>query len=387
MSKPFFSIVIPTKNRPELLRDAITSVILQDFEDYELIVSDNFNDERTKKVVDDFAADPRLKYFRTHQELNMPDHWEFATLKAKGKYILVLSDRSLLRPAALQEIHQMIQNSSPGISVYTWKHFLFDNETGFLRAVSRANNTVEILPAVKLLEEYSNTQGRDYRFPVVLNNCYREDLAAEIRRKHGRLFGPICPDGLASFLMLFYAEKVTCLNKPLFVIQGAEDSAGLLTNLYGSDLYLRTLRLDNWYRYVPIKAPFNHNLAFSDYLTARIMVSGERDFADVNWVTYFLRCYEEFIYFSKTGFIRKSKSIFLREWEKALHSFDKDTQALVRKKARWARIHFTIKAFLATSPFLPLLRKIQNKFLGYENKYYTTALEAAGFSDTELRLQ
>ena len=51
MAKPFFSIVIPTKNRPELLRDAIRSVLLQNFDDYELIVSDNFNDERTKKLL------------------------------------------------------------------------------------------------------------------------------------------------------------------------------------------------------------------------------------------------------------------------------------------------------------------------------------------------
>lgn len=397
MRKPFFSVVIPTKNRPELLRDAITSVVLQDFEDYEFIVSDNFNDERTKKVVDEFVSDPRLRYFRTEKELNIPDHWEFATLKAKGKYILLLSDRALLRPAALQEIYLMIQNSSQDIPLYTYQHLIFDNKmfysnTNFLRPTSRASNKVEVFLTRQLLDEYENT-GMDYRFPIILNTCYREDLAAEIRRRHGRLFGPICPDGLACFLLLSYTKKLVSLSKPLFIIQGAENSTGVIISLYDLNFYFRTLQLDNnWYHYLPVKVPFKHNGIFLDYLTAKEMVSGKLNLADVNWVAYFLRCYEELIYFSnfsKTGYMRKHKKEFFKEWKRALNSFDKETQTLVKRKARWARILFTIKAFLAKSPFMPFLRKIQNRMeYGYSNnKTYSSALEAAGFSDTDLWLQ
>ena len=45
---PFFSIVIPTKNRPVFLRESIQSILYQDFDDYEIIVSDNFNETETK---------------------------------------------------------------------------------------------------------------------------------------------------------------------------------------------------------------------------------------------------------------------------------------------------------------------------------------------------
>lgn len=390
MKQPFFSIVIPTKNRPELLRDAITSVILQDFEDYEFIVSDNFNDEKTKKVVDEFVSDPRLRYFRTEKELNIPDHWEFASLKANGEFVLILTDRSLLRRGALKKINQLIQNSPPEASLYSWQHLIFDKNNGFLRAVSKATNTVEIFLAQKLLEESANFQEYDYRFPVNVNSCYSKDLAREIRKKHGRLFNPICPDAFSGFLLLSYAEKIACLNEPLFVMQTAENSTGMLRDIYGPSLYLRTLNLslDNWCRYVPIKAPFAHNFVFDDYLTVRAMVKGKADFSGVNWVRYFVKCYEELIYFGKVGFIHQSRDYYLEEWKKALDLFGEDVKAQVKKKIWRARIYFTFKAFLRRVPFLPFLRKIQNKIeFHYSNKNYSNVLEAAGFSDTDLRLQ
>ena len=386
MMQPFFSIVIPTKNRPNLLRDAILSVLWQDFQDYELIVSDNFNDERTKKVVDQFATDPHLKYFRTYQELNMPDHWEFATLKAKGKYVLFLTDRHLLCRGALGKIHQVIQNSSQEISVYTWPGLIFEkfeNETGLLRAYLKADNRLGVFSARQLIKEYGNTQRVDYRFPLMLNTtCYREDLAAEIRRRHGRLFWPVGPDITAGFLLLSYIEKLTCLSEPMSVLQEIKDSMGLSIAKYGFDFYLNTLRLDldNWCRYVPIKASFIHNLIFNDYLTVRAMVSGEQDFADVNWATYFLRCYEDLIYYGIVGFVKNRKEEFVKKWEDALGEFGSDVQSQVKRRMRRAKIWFSIKAYLAKSPFLPFLRRIQNRiFFRQPNKTYRTALEAAGF--------
>ena len=39
--KPFFSVVIPTRNRASLLRYALQTALDQDFDDYEIVVSDN----------------------------------------------------------------------------------------------------------------------------------------------------------------------------------------------------------------------------------------------------------------------------------------------------------------------------------------------------------
>ena len=46
VGSPFFTVAIPTKNRPARLRDAIRSVLEQSFQDFELIVSDNSDDDQ-----------------------------------------------------------------------------------------------------------------------------------------------------------------------------------------------------------------------------------------------------------------------------------------------------------------------------------------------------
>jgi glycosyltransferase involved in cell wall biosynthesis len=90
-----FSIVIPTRNRPELAAIAIKSVLRQDFQDFEVVVSDNSSPEdepELEKVVAK-TADSRVRYVRPPAELTMGEHWEFALGHARGEYVGYLTDR------------------------------------------------------------------------------------------------------------------------------------------------------------------------------------------------------------------------------------------------------------------------------------------------------
>jgi len=42
--------------------------------------------------------------------MNMPVHFEWATKQATGKYVLLLTDRSVLIQGALSELSDLIQN-------------------------------------------------------------------------------------------------------------------------------------------------------------------------------------------------------------------------------------------------------------------------------------
>lgn len=59
------SVVIPTLNRAELLRPLLDSLLAQCAEgiDYEILVADNGSTERTRAVVEKYAAaDDRIRY-------------------------------------------------------------------------------------------------------------------------------------------------------------------------------------------------------------------------------------------------------------------------------------------------------------------------------------
>lgn len=380
MSMPFFSIIIPTKNRPEQLREAILSVLLQDFCDFELIISDNFNDKRTKEVVDEYVSDPRVKYFRTDEELNMPDHWEFAGRKARGEYILFLSDRSLFLRGTLKKVSDVIKTySSQNIQAYTWKHVFFESEIKTLRPVANLSSGITVFSSRELEKGYARNHRVDWYYPMILNGCFNNKLATTIRDTYGKMFFPIAPDGFGGFLLLAHTEKIVGISEALFLGQSVWNSNGNNCIKTGPEAYLQTLNLTDWHRHVPIKATFIHNINFDDFLTVKKMVGGQP--FNINWVNYFLRCYEEYVYSGISGFIKTRKSEFFGAWMRALAEFDQDTQSRVRKKMMRVRVLYTIKAVLAMSPLLALLRGLQSRLIyGYSSRYYANALEAAGFT-------
>ncbi len=101
MTAPFFSIVIPTFNRSDLFPYGVRSILDQTFEDFEIIISDNYSTDDTPQVAQQFK-DPRFKYVRTPQHFTIADSWEFARSHATGKLIFMLSDDDALLPAALE---------------------------------------------------------------------------------------------------------------------------------------------------------------------------------------------------------------------------------------------------------------------------------------------
>ena len=60
---PFFSVIIPTFNRANILPRAIESILSQSFSDWELIIQDDGSTDETSTIVQSFLDDRRIKYF------------------------------------------------------------------------------------------------------------------------------------------------------------------------------------------------------------------------------------------------------------------------------------------------------------------------------------
>jgi glycosyltransferase involved in cell wall biosynthesis len=89
MQTPKYTIIIPTKNSVEYLKDSISSVISQDFIDYELLVSDNCSEDDTYKYVQSIE-NPNIRLLKTPEPLEMSDHYEWALNHARGEWIVIL---------------------------------------------------------------------------------------------------------------------------------------------------------------------------------------------------------------------------------------------------------------------------------------------------------
>ena len=92
-----FSIIIPTYNRVDFLKEAILSVLNQQNVDFEIIVIDNASTDNTEKMMKGFESNNTVKYIRNDTNIGMIPNWSKALYNhCDGDWILILSDDDLL---------------------------------------------------------------------------------------------------------------------------------------------------------------------------------------------------------------------------------------------------------------------------------------------------
>ncbi len=118
---PKVSVIIPTHNRAEFLRVAITSVLNQTYQDFEIIVVDDASTDKTREIVQTFN-DGKIKYVR--HKVNKGDAGSRNTgiLNSRGDYLALLDDDDEWLPEKLQMQVDVLTNSSTKVGgVYTGK--------------------------------------------------------------------------------------------------------------------------------------------------------------------------------------------------------------------------------------------------------------------------
>ncbi len=105
---PYFSVVIPTYNRSELVVHAVESVLRQEEGDLEVVVSDNLSTDNTGDAVR-AIRDPRVRYVRTDRHMVIADSWEFARTHARGRFVMMLSDDDAMLKFALTRFRKDLE--------------------------------------------------------------------------------------------------------------------------------------------------------------------------------------------------------------------------------------------------------------------------------------
>lgn len=393
--RPFFSVVIPTKNRPEYLRDSIQSALKQNFDDFEVVVSDNYNEQPTQDVIAEFKGHPKFRSIRTDKELNMISHWEFATKHAEGKYVLFLADRKIYYQGAFQKIADALKKH-PEINAFSLGMKVFndlENRMGWdvPEYPTAIYNSVDLLHDF-LNKNYYGSETKDFLMPKTLNGGYKNDFAQEVRSISGYYFnnpGVTTPDYSSMFINLTLNEKVLHIGGKLMLWQGEHTSNGRNFGAGHYEKYMKSLGLENPYENVSIKAPFIYNLLHVDLQTIKRAFGGNLSELETNWDNYFRTNYWELLSKEKVAAEGVDLSIFRNAFDKALEehknhikNFDKLTVKkefeLPPKQQKFDKIvNFKrhIHDFVAH-------RFHENKFAqSIVKTHYKSVLEAGGFKD------
>lgn len=128
MPGPLISVVIATRNRAELLRESLHSVISQTYKNIEIIVVDDGSDDNTRDVVESLDDD-RIHYVR-REHGGISAARNTGTECARGEWIAVHDDDDIMLPFRLAEQVEFISESVD----FIYGTFInFDDETGSLQ--------------------------------------------------------------------------------------------------------------------------------------------------------------------------------------------------------------------------------------------------------------
>ena len=108
----FFSIVIPTYNRGELLSNAINSILSQEFSDFEVIVVDDGSTDNTRELVEDLVKkNQSIKYFfKINEERSIARN--YGIMRALGRYISFLDSDDLLYVNHLKVAYDLLKRNT-----------------------------------------------------------------------------------------------------------------------------------------------------------------------------------------------------------------------------------------------------------------------------------
>ncbi|WNO11321.1 glycosyltransferase family A protein [Teredinibacter sp. KSP-S5-2] len=104
IEQPFFSVIIPTRNRELLLRRAIASVLAQDFESYEIVVVNDASDNSYD--VSCYENVHNLVYIHNRENLGQAETRNLAVNQASGRYLVFLDDDDELSSNFLSMTYQ-----------------------------------------------------------------------------------------------------------------------------------------------------------------------------------------------------------------------------------------------------------------------------------------
>ena len=210
-NNPIVSVIMPTYNRPDMLKEALKSVFSQTYRDFEVIVV-NDGGVDVMETIDPLNNEGKIIYLHHKDNMGRSAARNTGLKAARGKYIAYLDDDDIYYPNHLEILVGFLENSDYNVAytdsyqtflawstdkyVTTGKQLTFSND--FDRQELLINNFIpllnvthkkDVLDEVRLFDEDLNTH-EDWDLLIRLSQKYDfhhiREITAEYRVRNDR---------------------------------------------------------------------------------------------------------------------------------------------------------------------------------------------------------
>lgn len=125
---PLVSIITITRNRGNIISNAIQSILNQTYTNYEYIIVNGASTDNTVEIISSFT-DKRIKLINLDVNLPIPETINIGVENSTGKYLTFLDDDDKYLPTKVEKQVELIEKLSQDYGfVYCWMDY-FDSKT------------------------------------------------------------------------------------------------------------------------------------------------------------------------------------------------------------------------------------------------------------------
>lgn len=225
---PKISVVIPTRERCDVLESSLRTVTQQQYENLEILVSDNHSRDRTEEIVRS-VADPRVRYVNTGRRVSMSHNWEFALSHVTGDWVTVIGDDDGLLPDCIPRVRALIDGGAASAiqsatCLYRWPGHK-KRTHGRIRIPMRTG--LETRNSAEWIERVLRGMATHLDLPVLYTGGFvKRSVLEHIKEKCGRLYNSRIPDVYSAFAVASVLPSYTYSHSPLAISGVSRHSTG-----------------------------------------------------------------------------------------------------------------------------------------------------------------
>ena len=130
MGTPLVSILLPTYNGARYIREAIDSVLAQNFSDFELIIIDDASVDGVSLIIEEYLAkDARVVSYRNDKNMKLVTTLNVGLQVARGQYIARIDDDDIWNSREKLQKQVEILECSPRVAIVGTFGYIIDEES------------------------------------------------------------------------------------------------------------------------------------------------------------------------------------------------------------------------------------------------------------------
>lgn len=216
------TVLIPTRNRPELAIQTIESWLKQPHSGYRIIVSDNSTRADAVRTLGEFCANHAsscLSCVRPPHPLPMADHWQWALTQVlqdhSNSHVIVATDRMVFYQGVLADFASVVAQNPRSVITFN-NDSILDIQLP-CRILRRPwSGKLHRIPSTRFLEHAAHMRGL-YMVPKLLNCVVPREVLQRVANRFGDFCVSLSPDYAFAWRCLAVEEDILLYDRSLVV--------------------------------------------------------------------------------------------------------------------------------------------------------------------------